>query len=443
MTASYRVAVVGGGPAGLSAARLLRDRGVRDVAVFEAEERVGGKSLSTPAGGCVHDMGTCYSTLAHTLTNRWMRQLGVAQKVIGRQRVDGRTFMKFVGEGPGAPLAVEGPKFIRARGRFSRAINAERPDQETLRAAAEPIEAWLERHGMRRMRRFMLRAITNMGYGFLDETPTVQALRWTTPELLLTGLLNQIKMPVSGWQRFWELLARDMDVRLGARVVGIERPAGGGAVVTTAMGAEHFDAVVITTPLDELGGVMALSDDERYVAEAINWGGYVSTLCEVEGWFRKYDTTTFSPTLERSAPPGALMAARRSGLEGRRACRSDHYLCGQYPSGLSRAALIKALGEGVAADGGRLKRVALQRTWKYFPRYDARAIEDGLLARMRAIQGVRDTWWSGASFSHEAVSNIVAHNVDITREIAIRAGAASRAARASPASAPMAEAALA
>ena len=45
----------------------------------------------------------------------------------------------------------------------------------------------------------MLRGLTNMGYGFIDTTTTVQALRWCTPTLLASGSLDQIKAPAGGW----------------------------------------------------------------------------------------------------------------------------------------------------------------------------------------------------------------------------------------------------
>jgi len=54
--------------------------------------------------------------------------------------------------------------------------------------------------------------------------------------------------------------------------------------------------------------------------------------------------------------------------------------------------------------------VAMQRVWKYCPHYAPQAIVDGLLTRMSAMQGQANTWYSGATFSFESVSNIVGFN---------------------------------
>lgn len=60
------VAIVGGGLAGLCAARQLRRAGV-DVVVFEANDRVGGRVLSTSVGdGCVVDRGGQWVGPQHT-----------------------------------------------------------------------------------------------------------------------------------------------------------------------------------------------------------------------------------------------------------------------------------------------------------------------------------------------------------------------------------------
>ena len=48
-----RLAIIGGGPAGLTLARYLADRDFKNVTVFEKESVVGGKSLSVTADEAV------------------------------------------------------------------------------------------------------------------------------------------------------------------------------------------------------------------------------------------------------------------------------------------------------------------------------------------------------------------------------------------------------
>jgi hypothetical protein len=413
------VAVVGGGPAGVSMAKLLQDSNLANVTVFESASRLGGKSMTVRHAGALHEMGTCYSTISHRVTNRWMRELGMRQAPLGQVLVDGMPMMQFVKSGPGKPLAIEAIRFLMLWRRHQEAVR-KLPDHPQVRdECAMTIGEWLERHNFVRIRRFMLRTLTNMGYGFLDEVTTLQALRWCTPDLILSGALGQVRMPLEGWQPFWERLAEDMDVRLNEPVIGVERR-NQGVVLTTKSGEHRFDQVVVTIAPDEAAKALRLSQDEKAAAEALDWGQYVTTLCEVDGWFDQHEAESYSETLEPGAERGQLMSARR--LTKTRAGAADPatnriYLSGQYAGRLTGAQLEQRLARDIGARGAKLRNVILQKQWKYFPRYRPESVRQGLVSRMSAVQGHGGVWWSGAAFSHEAVSNIVSFNQNLVRRM--------------------------
>lgn len=413
------LAIVGGGPAGLSLARLLQDSRLANVTVFESDGRLGGKSLTVRHAGATHEMGTCYSTFAHRLTNRWMREMGMRQAALGQQMVDGVPLMQFVKAGPGQPLAIEALRFLSLWRRHQEAVR-KLPDHPQVRdESAMTIGEWLDRHKLIRIRRFMLRALTNMGYGFLDEVTTLQALRWCTPDLILSGALGQVKMPLEGWQPFWERLALNMDVRLNDPVFGVERRNQG--VALTAKSGEHrFDHIILTIAPDEAAKMMRQSADEKATSDALDWGEYVTTLCEVDGWFEKHEAEAYSETLEPGAERGQLMSARRlpkAKAATAAAAANAIYLSGQYGGHLTGAQLEQRLSRDIGARGAKLRNVILQKQWKYFPRYRPEAVRQGLVSRMNALQGHGNVWWSGSAFSHEAVSNIVSFNQNLVRRM--------------------------
>lgn len=421
-----RIAIVGGGPAGLSAARLLAEQGFRNVTVFEAQKRIGGKSWSVPADGAMHDMGTCYSTLAHSTTNRWMRELRINQVALGGQHMDGQPYLDFVKAGPGSPLFIEGAKYVALWTAFQRRVAARPNDPEVLKECAMSVPDWLDRHNFKKMHRFMLRAFTTLGYGYLDEANVYQALKWCTPNLIMTGLFNQLRMPVEGWQTFWERLAETLDVRTGEAVVEIDRK-DGFSNVTTAAGAYRFDHVLCTIPMDELARCMTLTNAERSIEDAVTWNSYVITLARVENWFDGHTVETYSEALEPGAPRGVLMAVRREppGVSvDQNGKRTGLYLCAQYGSGENEAELIAKLREGIAARGATMTDVLVHKNWKYFSRYEPRAIRDGLLTRLGDVQGHRNTWFAGTTFSHEAVSDVVAFNRKLVARMTPRLKAA-------------------
>lgn len=427
MNGQPSIAVVGGGPAGLSLAKLLKERGFQSVTVFEAADRVGGKSYSIRRGGAIHDMGTCYTTLSYFTVHRWMREQRVSLRPLGKQVMDGSPFMKFLKEGEGDSILKEGPRFIREWGKTTRAFAAGGDAPEIRAEMAAPIVDWLDAKGLKRMRRFMLRAFTSIGYGALEDISTVQALRWATPRLLVTGLMAQLKMPLPGWQGFWERLADGLDVRLVEPVKGVERD-DTGVTITTPSGEHRFDQLVVAVPVDDLRGVMDLAEDERFIADAVRWNTYVTTLCRVGDWFQDWSVEAYSAPLVPDAKAGALLSARRALGPGVKS--TDLYVAGQYGHSLQTDAqgfydgrlaseeLAAALKSEIEARGGRFGGVLCQKAWKYFPRYLPEAVRDGLPARLAAVQGPRRTWYTGAIFSFETVGNISEFNVELANEMA-------------------------
>ncbi|MDX2235450.1 MAG: FAD-dependent oxidoreductase [Hyphomonadaceae bacterium] len=401
------VGIVGAGPAGLSAARMVEETGRARAIVFEKQERVGGKSFSTPRFGVVHDLGTCYSTLAHRDTNRWMREMRIPQRSIGKQAIDGVALRKFVTGGRTGAAVAQATRFAIAWRRQTKDFEMRGDDPAVRAIAAAPIAEWLETHRLPAIGRFMLRGLTNMGYGYLHETPTVQALRWCTPTLLASGSLDQIKAPVGGWQAFWERLSQTLDVRLGQPVIGLKRD-GRGVELTTPTGAHRLDALVVAAPLDEVP--MERTPAEQQVIEAVTWGSYVTTLAGVTGWYPGDEVVAFEAALTPGAEPGTLLSARPAGKKPKKRDGVRLFVCGQYGAGLAPDALVERLGRDLAARGAHLDHVAVQRIWKYNPTYAQDAIRADLLQTMRAMQGQQDTWYTGAAFSFESVSNIVAHN---------------------------------
>lgn len=387
--------------------------------MFEARAIPGGKSLTIIEDGSLHELGTCYSTLAHRTTNRWMRAMGILQVRLGQQMFDGAPFVEHLRAGKGEPLALEVARFLMAwqrhRAAAERGVDTARFRDE----CAQPIGDWLAERKLSRMRRFMLRALTVLGYGYIHEVPTCQALRWTTPSLIASGLFDEIRMPIGGWQSFWMRLAEGLNVRLNEPVVEVVRE-GPGGTLTTPYARCRFEQLIVTIPLDDFARLTPLSHTEQAVAGAIGWGRYVTTLVRVAGWFTNYETDAWSKAVEPGAAPGSLLAARRPppGLRTSPSPGSsgELYVCGQY-GGADDFDLARILRADIAARGGRVLEILQQRVWRYMPRYTADAIRAGLLAEMRRVQGQLQTWYSGASFSHEGVSNITRLNECLVPQI--------------------------
>jgi len=71
-----RIAIIGAGPAGLSAAWFLRKEGFHDVTVLEKLGRIGGLCKSITIDGMSYDLGANYLTWAYTETRAIAREVG-------------------------------------------------------------------------------------------------------------------------------------------------------------------------------------------------------------------------------------------------------------------------------------------------------------------------------------------------------------------------------
>lgn len=410
-----KIAVVGGGPSGLSLAKLLTEQGARDITIFEAGERPGGKSWTLYDGAAVAEMGTCYTTLSHWVVKRWMREKGIHLERNGKVLFDGTKFMKYVNQGAGPPFAIQALRYFWDGASLRRRLAAPNPSQETIDEAAMSILDWLRARKLPKVEMFLHRIITIMGYGFLDETPAVQAHRWCDIVLFVSGALNQLHMPVEGWSEFWRRLAEDLDVRLNCPVQRIER--GNDTVwITSPEGREQFDWVVCAMPLDEFAPLVETpTDAETFVNQSVQWQGYSTALIASDNWFEDWHVEGYSDTVIPGARLGRLVGARRETYE---ADLGGHlYVTGQLSRGLTNDELREIAVAELEAKGVNVTNFVLQKSWKYFAQYSMEAVRNGLLGVMRNMQGEQNTWYTGSTFSFEAVSHISNFNVRLAKQM--------------------------
>ena len=415
---SPRIAIVGGGPAGLSLAYMLKEKALANITVFESLPQVGGKSYTVQVGDNLVEMGTCYATFSHHVTNRWMRELNMPMKTLGEQRFEGANFMDYIRAGSGPNLAQQMLRYYKAKLRLERALSQRPIPQWAIEEAASPILDWLRHRDLGKIEHFMHRSTTNIAYGFVDRVSTLQALRWNDLNLIWTGLLKQLKMPVEGWAEFWRRIAEQLDVRVSTPIINIDR-SGSRHKLTTAAGEEHhFDMVICAIPVDEFSKLTEPTQNEATVRDSVEWNGYTTTLFSATNWFTDVQVEAYKRAVVPGAKLGQLLSVRH---DGHNVQLGGHlYLSGQLSGEFTSQELKELLTYHVAQRGAKITNIILQKMWKYHAQYKQEAIRNGLITRLEAMQGEQNTWYTGATFSHEAVSHIVNFNVQLAQKIHAR-----------------------
>jgi predicted NAD/FAD-dependent oxidoreductase len=425
-SAGPSIGIIGAGPGGLSLARILTDRGFRDVTVLEKAERVGGKSRTVQHEGLGHEVGTCYYTEGYTYVRAWMRRYGISAHRLHRHvihRADGSAtdFGHYVSAGSRPRMVEELARYTKHWMRFF-TLQELGHDRATFDAEVSiPFGQWLRERNLAAIERFALRSMTAMGYGHLDHVPALYGLRWNSPSLLLSAAAMHIDEPVPGWSHLWQAMAATLDVRLGWETAHVERGPRGVEVIAKDGDRLRFDHLVVATPPDECGAWLPLDNDERALFGRLQWAQYYTSLVVVDGWFKHEDTHSYEANLRGADGPqvGHILVARRTGdktpvAEARTDARKHVYVVYQYGSRqLADTTLRDRLTQDIARQGGRLVQVLGQFPWRHSPKLPAAAIASGAVWALEDLQGKRNTWYTGATLCHESVNNIVGYNVKL------------------------------
>lgn len=410
------LAIVGAGPGGLTLAQYLRLTGYSQVTLIEQAGRLGGKSDSMDLGDLIAEMGTCYATGAYKDVLKWMRRQRKPFRLLRRTTVDGAGMRDYVNEAPGASLPQQVMIYLARRQNLLGRLKKNPDDPRALAEAAMSAEDWLTEQKLPKIMRMMYRAVTALGYGYLNEVSIYQAMMWVDHHAIISGATGKLIMPSQGWSNFWEVLAEDFDVRLSHQITKIERSPKE-ALLYFADGQQlAASALACTIPLDDWARLVTdPTADERAVADAVTWKGYATSLIVVENWFTEEDIRSFSKAFLPGSYPGQLISAR---YEGHSPDFGGHlYVTGQIPGDYTVPELRVFLERDLADLGARLVNVVNVKNWRYFPHLNLKAIEGGLLGRMQAMQGQARSWYSGASFSHESVANISRFNKALTPKL--------------------------
>lgn len=259
------VLVIGGGVAGLVAARDLSERGLR-VSLLEARDRLGGRTWTRRLAGTdvLAEFGGTWFTreLQPAIAGEIVRYGLAVRESVPFDRVvwagtDGRV------EGNGAAETF-GPLFEPAREVLGAAVDQVR---EAYAAGTDlppeldmPAAGWIEALDVPRpTKEVLLSWLAAMGGG----DPGEQSILMLTGDLAMTGFSIETSMQemgetfVDGTVAFVDALSADIRgrVRTGVVVTGVEHDEHGVRVATEGGGAFEADAAIIALPLNCLGDV--------------------------------------------------------------------------------------------------------------------------------------------------------------------------------------------
>ncbi len=431
MDKNTRIAIIGGGPAGLSAGMYLQQAGFHNYTIYERNGWVGGKCHSPAYNGRRYEMGAIMGVPSYYAVHDVEEFCGITHDGPKLNRnyknLEGKVVDPF---NPHNPLHA--PRLLKMRSQVKKLgelletkykgydVNGHRgvaqgrydgyavtPDRshiegenENLKDLALPFKDFCEKNGVELCQDIWIGPFTSFGYGYFDEIPAAYVLKY----LDFQTTMNFVKVNLWTWkdgtQSIWEHLndAIEHPALLHSDISKVERV--DGVVKITVNGEEHeFDKLIVTAPLQYFGEYADIRPDEKEHFEKIDYERYdtMAFLTKPE------DAPEISYYIMENMTPerlGHLMVYYRRWHD----TIDQPYVTYTLRKHEGAPELdYRATQKQVLADletmGNPADKVIDEGKWYYFPHLNSADYASGWYDEVEAMQGAYDTYYAGEIMS--------------------------------------------
>lgn len=407
-----RIAIIGAGPSGISAALALRDHGYKNVVVFEKADRIGGKSHTHSYKGKAYDMGSMIFHISDPV-NELAQRFRVPTKPVLTSDIFlfHKTYEHPVAYArslyPFRSLALAYAKLrliVHGSGLGKPGYGAYTND------LYQPFSRFIKKHGLEPIAKAAEPASTGFGYGFYEDVPAMYLVKFLGSMLdasvILDWLLGRHSMRYfpNGWRAFWETVSEGMDIRCGSNIEKIDRRKDG-VVIQVNGRAETFDELIISSRLDNLP-FLKRSREESELFSMIKSYRIVSTLVEAD----KPLQTSFVVENASRKRIGHVI-----GFENYHPASKCYVTFQLADHDLPLEKILSYAKDDCAALGSRVKRVVSQQAWDYFFYVPTEGLRKGFYPRLDALQGEQHTYYIGSLLNFETVPHCIEYSRSLVR----------------------------
>lgn len=416
-----RIAVIGAGAAGLTAAHTLKGLGYRNVTVYEKDEQPGGKVLTDHSLGFNVELGAVFATEAHELTLQLAKEVGLQTVRLERNAM---VLDEDRGLVPAPQFAIRkhGPaKFQSAIGRYQvlshkYRINKRRGFAGLPPEVHIPFAEFAFKYDVVPVADMFRAQFVAWGYPYYEIVPAMYYL------ILIDCLLNieptgfrpwRLYLFPDGFQELWLRIAKRLEVHCSSEITGMQRIATDtGTQVHIAVNGEEavYDWVILTTPPSATRRYLDMTtEEEELLGQAVSHN-YCVTVAKVSG-LTSDSTSVYSYANARPAgaghincwydpAPGQPVFVSYQNL-GRSQTEDDAH---------------RLLESDFAALGGTVEGILLRRQWEHFAHVETPALNAGFYERFEALQGKNGTLYATGLLGLETVEHTARYAHDLMVE---------------------------
>lgn len=408
---SQRVAVIGGGVAGLTAAYRLKQKGYENVTVFEKNAEVGGK-IST-----FYYQGEAYERGALGLNGFFeiapiAKELGIEPDRTPTLRIyyqnkyiSNKEYMRTVfGIGPTLESMIS---LILLRLKFPEIASVSLNDIDA--ELMLPLNLYLQEYpDLSVVVDAVKPLIVGQGYGYYEEVAAIYILRLAYQGLsqnfkAFVGLIphdaTRIYYFKNGYQKVLKKMADTTQVITSAKVIAIDRTSPESIKITYQKKEEvhtaTFDKLIIATPLDSAREFVDDLNGEHALFQQIENYRYYTVIFRANNLPRKYGA--FREDKLTIDTLGELLGWVNPN-------ELDAYVGYTHAAlNTSEAEMITKLSVGISEMEGDYIETLEINEWRYFPTVSIDNMQAGFFDKVDALQGRNQTYYIGSTLSIERV----------------------------------------
>ncbi|KAM3324524.1 hypothetical protein P3S67_005676 [Capsicum chacoense] len=413
-----RIAIVGAGPSGISAAYALCNLGYNNVTIIEKHRSVGGMCESVDVEGKIYDLGgqvlaansapTIFHLAKETgseLVELDSHKLALIDSQTGNYQ-DNKVADDYVSV---ISLTLELQDKARDLGRIG--IHA------VSDIASDMTPAFLERRGFKSVPKSVAYGYTASGYGFVQDMPYAYVHEFTR-----TSMAGKIRRFKDGYTSLWKKVSESLPITVMCQteVLSVRRDSTGVKIdVKNSSGdfeSMEFDKVMLSgafpfrrgrtyrspsssIPGDPENEVLELSELEKLLFSKVQTIDYYTTVLKIKGLeHMPVGFYYFEEFMDNPATIGNPVAMQRFYSD------TNIFLFWSYgnSANIEGSTVLQLAVDAVKRIGGEIEMVVLQRRFKYFPHVNSQDMKDGFYDKIEnQLQGQKNTYYVGGLMAFE------------------------------------------
>ncbi len=455
-----RICIIGGGPAGISAAMYLEKKGYENYVIYERQNKIGGKCFSprievngenrtyeTGAimgaityhavheveqfAGVGHDDGPNMRRMYRDKTGKEIfpfdpkkdfsisKMLGLLRLKRQMKKLVKIMETKYKGYDCYGHRGVASGKYSGLSKGVGDALQLIEGENPNLKDLALPFDQFCKLNGVEEVMRIWIGPYTSFGYGYFDEIPAAYVMKYLDTTTAIEFVNMRLWTWKNGTQSIYEAANKKLKhpAHLNTEVIKVERPEG--KVLVTIKDSdgervEEFDQLIVTTPLDHFAKFADAREEEKELFSKIIHEKYVDFIAR----FDENAGPTISGyifdnmTVDRL---GHAMVYYHRWEDQVANCPSTVYALRNHMGSedVPYDKTIDMMMEDMDKCGFPVKERLYEQETYYCPHVSPKDYADGWYDKLEAMQGKQNTWYAGEIISFGDMEDTCAASKDL------------------------------